>query len=277
MVCNTGIRFDPLVQTKPLAFDFYGLYNGVVTMMDRNTKSVWLQVGGRAIKGVMTGTTLKTAPLLDTTWKRWKQLHPDTLVMSPDNPYRAFYEPKGTTPRGYDQFPSEFFEKSMAKRHGDNRLPQFEMVLAVMACEAEAASVGEIVLPAKANKKHYRAYPLKELRRSNGVLNDTLAMQPLAVFYDAETKTAAAFSRLLDGHLLTFVMKKSAGKMPKIYDTETQSEWTLDGKAVAGALQGRELSSVHNYLSEWYGWVAYFPQTSIYGQPDKSKPVASSK
>ena len=53
-------------------------------MYDRQTESVWLQTGGRAIKGQMLGAALKTGPLLDTTWGRWKKLHPDTLVMAPD-------------------------------------------------------------------------------------------------------------------------------------------------------------------------------------------------
>src|SRR5579872_2800890 len=85
IVCNSGIRFDtPLIHSKPLTFDFYGLYNGVMTMYDTQTESVWLQVSGRAVKGPWLGTKLKRRPLLDTTWGQWKKLHPDTLVMAPD-------------------------------------------------------------------------------------------------------------------------------------------------------------------------------------------------
>ncbi len=277
MVCNTGIRFDPRLQSKPLAFDFYGLYNGVVTMIDRNTKSVWLQVGGRAIKGVMTGTTLKTAPLLDTTWKRWRELHPDTLVMSPDNPYKAFYEPKGETPRGYAAFPSPYFEQSMSKRHSDNRLPNFEMVLAVAADDGTAQVIeGENTSP-KIAEKHYRAYPLKALRRSAGVLNDKMGLQSLTVFYDAESKSATAFSRILDGRMLTFEMRKQPDGGLRLCDTETQSLWTIEGKAIEGELAGKELTRLNSYLSEWYGWVAYFPQTTIYGQLDKPAALTEAK
>jgi hypothetical protein len=56
--------------------DFYGLYNGVVTIHDRDTESVWLQVSGQAVKGPLTGKKLQTLPLLDTTWGQWKKLHP---------------------------------------------------------------------------------------------------------------------------------------------------------------------------------------------------------
>ena len=75
IVCNSGIRFDtPLLHDKPLKFDFYGLYNGVMTMYDTATRSVWLQVSGRAVKGPLQHSTLKTGALLDTTWGQWKRL-----------------------------------------------------------------------------------------------------------------------------------------------------------------------------------------------------------
>ncbi len=43
IVCNSGMQFEtPLVDGKPLTFDFYGLYNGVVTLCDRESESVFL-------------------------------------------------------------------------------------------------------------------------------------------------------------------------------------------------------------------------------------------
>ena len=61
-VCNTGIRYDPTIQGKTFTFDFYGLYNGIVTMYDRDTETVWLQAEGRAVKGPLIGMRLKPAP-----------------------------------------------------------------------------------------------------------------------------------------------------------------------------------------------------------------------
>jgi hypothetical protein len=288
VVCNTGIRFDPVLNGKPLAFDFYGLYNGVVTMSDRATGSVWLQVGGRAVKGSLCGVTLKTAPLMDTTWKRWKELHPDTLVMSPKTPYREFYDPKGVrTPRGFSEFPSPYFQQSMAQSiaRKDKRLPAFDMVLAVKLSGQEGPTEIEATLLESFDSepretRYYRAYPLKTLRKLPGVVNDTLGEQPVSVFFEADTGTATAFSRLLDGHLLTFEVRKRVGNRPLIYDKETGSRWTIEGKAVSGTWTGRELTRLDSYMSEWYGWVSYFPQTTIFGPETKSsanlpvKPVA---
>ena len=41
--------------------------------------------------GSMTSTSLKTVPLLDTTWENWKGKHPDTLVLSADTGYDRAY------------------------------------------------------------------------------------------------------------------------------------------------------------------------------------------
>jgi hypothetical protein len=35
-VCNTGIRYDRRLEGRPRELDFYGLYNGVVALCDRD-------------------------------------------------------------------------------------------------------------------------------------------------------------------------------------------------------------------------------------------------
>lgn len=266
MVCNTGIRFDPVFQgDEPLRFDFYGLYNGVLAMIDRRTRSVWLQVNGKAVKGSQVGRTLKTGALLDTTWKRWKQLHPDTLVMAPVPAFGEYYDPKGViVERGYDHFPNRYFRKSIT--HRDSRLPTHEMVMAVCAPKQSAdALAADTDTTTRANSTTYRAYPLKVFGGASGVLNDSLNGPPVAVFYEARTATCTAASRMLDQTVLTFECRKLPDGTPAFYDRETGSRWTIEGEAITGLLAGKKLRRLDATMSQWYGWVAYFPQTSIYG------------
>ena len=157
-VCNSGLRFDPTVDGKPVLIDFYGLYNGVACFCDRATESVLLQVSGDFVTGPLKGKSLKTGPLLDTTWKEWKTRHPDTLVMSPDTPFARGYRAKGDPePRGYDKFPQKFFAQSMTRT--DKRLPRFEKVLAVAQPVSNAQPIT-------------RAFPIAALREAGGVVND---------------------------------------------------------------------------------------------------------
>lgn len=267
-VCNTGVRFDPVVEGKPLLLDFYGLYNGIVALCDRESGSALLQVSGEFVKGPRTGSTLKMHPVLDTTWGRWKTLHPDTLVMSPETPYKRYYRPE---PRGYGRFPAPFFRPSVT-RH-DKRLPPFDKVLAVAVRAeekkpAEGVKTGSSPAETAAGKWVYRAYPIKSLQESSGVLNDTLGSAPLVVLFDAETTTAVAVSRILDGKTLTFEARKQADGKIGYFDQETGSRWNIEGLAEEGPMKGKNLPVLRNHLSQWYGWVAYYPETSIYGRTD---------
>jgi hypothetical protein len=58
-VCNTGIRYDLKMGDKTVALDFFGLYNGVVALCDRETESVFLQASGDFVSNALSGKNLK--------------------------------------------------------------------------------------------------------------------------------------------------------------------------------------------------------------------------
>ena len=58
-----------------------GLVNNNLLMVDRETDSVWSQLDNKAISGPMEGTPMSIIPTLQTTWKFWREQHPDTRVM----------------------------------------------------------------------------------------------------------------------------------------------------------------------------------------------------
>lgn len=259
-VCNTGIRYDPVVNGKLVMFDFFGLYNGIVALCDRETESVILQGEGRVINGPLLGTVFKSGPLLDTTWAQWVKLHPDTLVMSPDTPYKRFYSPKNRPePRGYDRFPAPYFRPTVTR--GDLRLPPFDKVLAV-TLPAEAAVSGEVTR---------RAYPIKSLIHAGGVINETVGKEQVAVFYDPQSAAAVAVNARLDKRTLSFELRAADGKIG-IYDKQTGTRWSIEGVGEEGRLKGKSLERLDCHLSQWYGWSAYFPDTSIYGTSEPPKP-----
>lgn len=232
-------------------------------MYDRGTESVWLQVGGRAIRGSMVGTVLKTAPMTDTTWKKWKQLYPDTLVMSPETPYVQNYTPRGAklyrgTKKG---FPQRYFRTSLVQ--GDARMSPWDMVLGVILNDPNA--------PKDKPKASYHCYPLNALKAAGGVVQETLQGQEVVAFYDEENDSAIAFLRKVEGKTLTFSLKKEDDGTIHYTDKETGSVWDFEGRAQSGSLKGRSLTRLEGHLSEWYGWAAYFGSTTIYGRTDPPK------
>jgi len=108
----------------------------------------------------------------------------------------------------------------------------------------------------------------------SGVVNDSVGKTNIAVLYEAGTSTCAAVSRELDGSVLTFEFRSDSREKPGFYDTETGSRWTIEGLAVEGPLKGKHLVRAAGTLSEWYGWAAFYPQTSIYSDgPAPAKQV----
>lgn len=67
---------------KEFTFDFAeGLLENNLLIADRETDSLWSQLDGRAVSGPMRGTPLEALPAMQTTWKFWREKHPQTRVM----------------------------------------------------------------------------------------------------------------------------------------------------------------------------------------------------
>ena len=65
-----------------LTFDFaMGLLNDNLLFVDRETRSIWSQLDGKAISGPLKNAPLKMIPALQTTWQHWRELHPKTRVL----------------------------------------------------------------------------------------------------------------------------------------------------------------------------------------------------
>lgn len=66
---------------RELTFDFgEGLIRDNLVIVDRETRSVWSQLLGKAVEGPLEDTPLRSLPTLQTTWGFWRSRHPDTRV-----------------------------------------------------------------------------------------------------------------------------------------------------------------------------------------------------
>jgi len=117
------------------------------------------------------------------------------------------------------------------------------------------------------------AYPYTLLKQRR-VVRDTVGGTPIVVFYRPGTSSAldsgsladgfdlgasGVFSPRLDGRQLTF---KADGS--DFVDSETGSHWSLLGRAVSGALAGRQLDPIVHGDVFWFAWAAFNPSTRIY-------------
>ena len=82
-LCRTALAFDRDVRGRRLTFGVSGLLlHANQVLYDRESGSLWSQLGGRALSGRYRSTRLRPLPLAELTWGQWLRAHPDTLVLS---------------------------------------------------------------------------------------------------------------------------------------------------------------------------------------------------
>lgn len=223
-----------MVDGQRLTFDTTGLLDGVFRMRDRETGTIWTHLDGKAIAGPLEGQRLSMVPIPQTTWGQWKSDYADTLVLDPDTQYQDRY----VRPVQIGVFnPNEAI-------YGDDRLPSNTLVVGV---EIEGV---------------YKGYPIAQLEEAGNVINDTVAGQPIVVFYDSDARTGVAYLRQIDGEVLEFDNVSEEGF--EIEDQATGSSWDVHGRTVDGAYGEARLEFVPSFISEWYGWSAYHPESQLY-------------
>ena len=107
-----------------------------------------------------------------------------------------------------------------------------------------------------------KAYPLETIERQNLIV-DKVGGVPLVVVLGEDKKSVRAFDTRVEGRELEFFVSADAGAW-RMFDAETRSEWDFTGRAVAGALAGRQLRKVSVLKDYWFDWKIYNPQTTIY-------------
>ena len=254
-LCNTAIGFKREFDSQVLDFGTTGRlrYSNLI-MYDRQTETWWQQATGEAIAGRYAGSRLEFHPANIVSWEEFRTGYPRAEVLSRDTGYRRAY---GRNPyAGYDDVNNTPFLYRGPPT--PEALPAMARVLTVDLEEETAA------------------YPYTELA-AHVVINDTVAGQALALFWQAGTASAldsanlaagrdvgsgAAFSRELEGQILEFELRAGV-----IRDRQTESSWNLFGAATAGPLQGSRLRPVVSVNHFWFSWAAFRPETRVFTTP----------
>ena len=205
-------------------------------MWDDRTGTVWSHLDGRALSGELEGEFLDVLALHSTTWEAWVADHPDTTVIDIDTgfDYRENVRLAG----------GSLGRSFQASLDGiDERLPLNELVLGVLVgSEATALRIEGI--------------------RDDIPLHAEIDGVPLIILADANGEPSLAYHRALtDGTVLDFERFDDG----TLHDTSTGSRWTSTGLAIEGELTGVQLTFITSFLSEWYGWAAFHPDTTITG------------
>ncbi len=250
-LCNSALGFDRRLGERVLTFGTSGsLYLSDLVMYDRQTESLFSQLEGRAIAGVLAGQELDRVPVQTVTWAQWRAANPEGWVLSRDtgasrdygrNPYTGYDDP-GSQPFLFDGQP-------------DPRLPPKQRVAAL------GGETDPVVVPLPA-------------LMAAGVAEFEVDGRPVVVWSVAGLRSAldtdqiaegravgatGAFDPVLDGRRLRFTRTGD----DRFTDAETGSTWNVLGQAVGGPLAGARLDPVEHVDTFWFAWAAFHPDTRI--------------
>lgn len=236
-LCFTNQVFNRTLENgQILEFGTSGkLYNSNLVMYDRTTKSLWSQAMSQGIVGKLSGIKLERLPFDVAYWKEWKQLFPDSKVLSTDT---GSARPYGADPYG-DYYTNG--EVLFPVLNRDDRLGLKEIVVGFE------------------NNGQYKAYKLQEIENKK-VINDQVNGKPIALL-SLHPFMVRAFDPVVDEQVMEFSYN---AKEQNFVDNQTGSLWNFDGKAFGGQMKGKQLTRLPFDEGFWFEWVAFHPKTELY-------------
>jgi hypothetical protein len=240
-LCFSAIVFDRIVDGRELTFGVSGmLYRDNLVMYDHQTNTLWSQLLGQSLRGALRRQRLTVIPSILTTWAEWKQLHPETLVLSAEllgqyeseviDPYAGYYTSGAAGLAGEVKHPADIPAKAL-----------------VVGVQTE----GKL-----------RAYPMA-LMSEVGLIEDELGGVPLLLVFDTPQQVVYVYRRDVAGRTLSFV---GTNQPHTLQDELTGSTWDWrTGQATGGEMAGSQLTSYRATLTFWFAWAGIFPETGVYG------------
>lgn len=191
------------------------------------------------VNGELIGKEAKTIQVVETSWETWKQLYPQSMVLSTDTGYS----------RNYSIYPYGDYKTSddllFPVSNLDSRLHKKERIHGIIAGEKT------------------KVYPINTFDDPIEIINETFNDVQIVVAGSAEKNFAVSFKRMMsDDTLLTF--KPVEGELPAIMMDDEGTKWDIFGNGISGPRTGTKLTPTESFIAYWFAWAAFNPDAEIH-------------
>ncbi len=209
-------------------------------MYDSGTRTLWHSLTGEPVIGELAFSDLRFTklPLTLTTWGDWLEKNPETKVLDIDTGFDRNY--RNLNKRGsayYDYFNSP--DWMFPTFHTNEVLGLKDRVLALVFDDFP------------------KAYALEALQESP-VVNDTVGGQELVITFNPIPEAARLYER--GGH--DFLPTQD----PDVVLDEDGAEWRVEETGLVKSDGTETLTRLPGHVSYWFGWVAFHPDTELFGE-----------
>jgi len=237
---GTAIGWSRNLNGQKTTFGVSGLlYNTNLIPYDRLTDSNWTQIGMRCVNGELIGDEVKTMRVVETTWGTWKDMYPDSEVVTTNTGFSRNYQryPYGSYRTNDNQlfFPVEPF---------DERLPAKERVLGVLVDD------------------EVRAFRFDYFSGGTKVLVDSLNGEKFVVVGNKEANFMVAFEYNFDQNITLSALQDGAN----VLRDSKGNQYNIFGEAIAGPDAGSRLGHIRSFIGYWFSFPAFYDEVSIYSK-----------
>ena len=240
---GTGIGWNRTINGKVTTFGVSGLlYNSNLIPYNRESDSNWSQIRLDCVNGDLIGTRVETFPLVETTWRTWKEMYPATKVVSTKTGHSRNY---GYYPYGDYRTDHNYLIFPVANK--DNRLENKTRVHGII------------------HSGNARIYPLTTFGDEVTVIQDQHFGEEFVLVGNGEDGFAVSFLRNPgDGSQLSFSAVQD--RYPVVMTDNEGTEWDLFGQAVSGPREGSRLTHARSFVGYWFSFAAFYPNLSVFGE-----------
>ena len=233
---GTAFAWNGESNGSPTSFGVSGLlYNNNLILYDRSTDTNWSQLRLQAVNGAVLGEKPKLSNVVETDWKTWRTLYPNTKVLTTDT---GFDRPYNIYPYGDYRTNQDLF--LFAVNPLNNALPHKERVYAIIACTTS---------------KVYRFQNF-----TNGkVIKETF--EGVNYLIVGNEKVINSFVLNDSQKDLTFTFSFNGSEI--FFTDDEGNSWDVFGKALSGPRVGEVLKSAKSVVSYWFAIAAFYPNPTI--------------
>lgn len=246
---GTGITWNRQLEDGIVEFGVSGLlFRNNLIAYDRKTDSYWSQMQLRAVKGPLKGNHLhQSVRMVETTWKQWKSMYPDSEVLTKQTGFARFYA-------GFAYGESYLNDENyllFPVKNENERLPGKTKVHAILH---------ERVTD---QQQEVRVFTKSEMGEGIDVINEEYKGLNIVAAGSEEYDFVVSFHRELgDGTVLNF--KPIQGQLPVVMTDEEGNKWNIFGEAVSGPRVGQNLQPTNSYNGYWFAVADMFPNACVY-------------
>lgn len=216
------------------------LYNSNLILYDRETRSHWSQMLEQSFRGPSVGVIPDRLQVVETRWESWKNMYPNTTLLSENTGYS----------RSYDEYPYGSFKTDSklifpVNNSTDSRLHKKTRVLGI--------NVGD----------SSKLYPIKNFATEVEVINDQVGGMAVVATGSSGLDFGVVYNRELeDCTVLEFEALQD--RLPVVMRDNEGNEWDIFGVAVNGRRTGQQLQKTNSYLAYFFAWTAFYPGAEIH-------------